>query len=457
VNTYQRRAISLDLTLATLAVTALYRVRVEVDASYAPVNHPVIAFLVVFGIWLSTLWIKGAYDHRILGTGIEEFKVVTSASFNGFLLVCLLGLALNQHPPRIDLFFGWFGSVVLVAAGRKFLQIVLHAERRAGKALSNALIIGSPHYASSLTSKFTATPEFGIRAVGHIPLHSPDSLVSQDAWLQTIDQSILEGGVSILIIEASENASAEILSKLSWHVNQHEIELLVAPTFLHQFGPRLEYSAHSELPLVYIDEPELSTSERMVKRSIDLVLASIGILLFAPFMLVIAIGVFVSNPGPIFYNQDRVGLEGSLFRFIKFRTMVVGADKMRSDVLGTPDEEMADRYKSDPRIYPFGRILRRFSLDELPQLFSVISGKMSLVGPRPLLVEELPLLGDEDHRRHLTKPGLTGLWQINGRKETTWEERMQLDLLYVHNWTLGLDIGIIIKTIKVVLTGHGSY
>ena len=174
-------------------------------------------------------------------------------------------------------------------------------------------------------------------------------------------------------------------------------------------------------------------------------------------MLLIAIGVFISDPGPIFFIQDRVGRSGKLFRFVKFRSMVVGAENMRQNVLGTPDEEMVDRYKNDPRIYPFGRILRRYSLDELPQLFSIIRGKMSIVGPRPLLVEELPLLGDEDHRRHLAKPGLTGLWQINGRKETSWNERIQLDLRYVHDWSLGLDLGIIFKTIKVVLSGQGSY
>jgi lipopolysaccharide/colanic/teichoic acid biosynthesis glycosyltransferase len=137
--------------------------------------------------------------------------------------------------------------------------------------------------------------------------------------------------------------------------------------------------------------------------------------------------------------------------------MIVGAADLRDDVLGTPDEEMADRYKSDPRIYPFGKFLRRFSLDELPQLLSVIKGDMSLVGPRPLLPDELDLLGNDDHRRHLAKPGLTGLWQVSGRKETSWEERMQMDLHYVHNWSIGLDLGIVLRTIKVVATGHGSY
>jgi len=440
-----------------LTIAALYRLRMTLDPNFTPTGHPVFSALITLLIWSSAMWIEGSYNPRILGTGVEEFKVVTSASFKGFLLVCFTALALHQSPPRINLFAGWFSAVVLVALGRRFLQWRMHRDRRAGKYIRPALIIGSMEYAAALSSRLAAETHLGIRVLGHIPIHAAGSHLREDVWLETIDQSIRDGGVQVLIIEDSQGANADLLSKLSWHLNKHEVEMLVAPTFLNQFGPRLKFSAHVELPLVYIDEPELSLAESIAKRALDLVIAGIATVILLPFMLAIAIGVFISNPGPIFFIQDRVGLSGSLFKFVKFRTMIVGAQHMRQDVLGTPDEEMTNRYKNDPRIYPFGRILRRFSLDELPQLLSVISGKMSIVGPRPLLIEELELLGDEDHRRHLTKPGLTGLWQINGRKETTWDERIQLDLRYVHHWSVGLDIGIIVKTIKVVLTGHGSY
>ena len=457
MRTYQARAVALDSTLVIITAVGLERLRLALDDSFVPVRYPSIQILIIVAIWSSAMWIEGAYNKRILGSGIQEFKTVTSASFKGFLLVCFVALAANQHPPRINLFVGWFCSVVLVALGRKLLQVRMHAERRAGKLMRNVLILGSTEYAVAVTSLLATETHLGMRALGHIPLHTPESHLREEAWLETVDQSIRDAGVKVLIVEDSQGANANLLSKLSWHLNNHEIDMLVAPTFLNQFGPRLEFESHAALPLVYLDEPELTLGERIMKRTMDLVLASLAVLILLPFMLLISMGVFISSPGPILFIQDRVGLAGSLFRFIKFRTMVVGAENMRQDILGTPDEAMADRYKNDPRIYPFGRILRRLSLDELPQLFTVIRGKMSLVGPRPLLIEELDLLGDEDHRRHLTKPGLTGLWQINGRKETTWDERIQLDLRYVHNWSLGLDIGIIIKTIKVVLTGHGSY
>jgi lipopolysaccharide/colanic/teichoic acid biosynthesis glycosyltransferase len=171
----------------------------------------------------------------------------------------------------------------------------------------------------------------------------------------------------------------------------------------------------------------------------------------------ISVLVKLSSKGPILFIQPRVGAEGKPFPFYKFRSMRNGADLERLDTLGRPDEDMTERYRHDPRITPLGRILRRFSIDELPQLWNVLTGSMSLVGPRPMLFEELEQLEDFHHRRHLAKPGLTGLWQISGRKDTTWEERMLLDLYYINRWSLSLDLAIIAKTFRVVLSGKGSY
>jgi len=446
-----------DVVIITAVSFTFESTRLALEPDYANTSNSIARFGVMISIWFGAMFFGGAYNLRYLGTGVPEFKVVIHSSFQGFLLLCATALATHQQPSRIILFLSWFGSVALVTISRKLLQMRLLAERRVGKSLRNTLILGSMEYAATLTSKFRTNPQYGFQIVGCMPLHTPDSKVTDTNWLATIDQGILEKHIEVLIIQDPQGANAELMSAISWHFNQKEVEMLVVPTFLHQFGPRLELEPHPELPLVYLDEPDLTNLERILKRTMDVVLSSIAILLTLPAMLLIAVGVYVSNPGPIFFIQKRVGLHGVLFRFIKFRSMVVGAENMRQDILGTPDDEMIDRYRQDPRIYPFGRFIRRFSFDELPQLFSVLVGSMSLVGPRPLLIEELDLLGDEDHRRHLTKPGLTGLWQINGRKETTWDERIQLALEYVHNWSLGLDLGIILKTVKVVATGEGAY
>ncbi len=222
-------------------------------------------------------------------------------------------------------------------------------------------------------------------------------------------------------------------------------------------GPRVTMRMAADLPLLHLDEPHLTGPKRAIKRLLDLVVGSILFCVFLPFMIIAAIGIKLTSPGPMFYVQQRVGRGGDLIRISKFRTMYVGSDQIRDEVIGAPDESISERYRDDPRITRFGRFLRRWSIDEMPQVVNVLAGSMSLVGPRPVLVDEMPLLGDVDHRRHLTKPGLTGLWQVSGRKNVDWDERMRLDLEYVEYWSPALDLVIVAKTVKAVLLGRGAY
>jgi exopolysaccharide biosynthesis polyprenyl glycosylphosphotransferase len=433
------------------------KLRVSIDPNFAQSSHYPLQVAVMLACWLFAMSLEGGYNTRYLGTGIQEYKLVARGAFKGFLYMSLIALLIRETPSRLSLVVAWLGSVMAVTLGRKFLQMWLFEQRKHKKMLRNTLIIGSLKYASLTKARLSTNSNHGLNFVGHIPLLSESSVESSTSWLNSIDQSLRDANVEVIIIEDAGIPSADLLSKLSWHLNQREVDVLIAPGFIHQFGPRLELESHPQLGLLYLDEPALTLSDRAIKRTMDLTLGVLALLIFLPLIALIAVGVTISSPGPILFTQNRVGRSGTIFKFVKFRTMVVGAENMRQEVLGTPDDAMVNRYKNDPRIYPFGRLLRRLSLDELPQLVAVITGKMSLVGPRPLLIEELHLLGDDDHRRHITKPGLTGLWQINGRKETTWDERIQFDLLYVHNWSVGLDIAILVNTVKTILTGHGSY
>ena len=195
----------------------------------------------------------------------------------------------------------------------------------------------------------------------------------------------------------------------------------------------------------------------LARRSGDALIAGMLLFLLIPLFVLIAMAIKLTSRGPVFYSQMRVGRGGELFPFIKFRTMIPGADTLRADILGTPDEEMPERYRNDPRITAVGRVLRRWSVDELPQLLNVLRGEMSLVGPRPILPEELPLLDARHHERHHCRPGLTGLWQVSGRKETTWQERMDLDLAYVRQQSFATDVSIVRRTVRVVVRGEGAY
>jgi lipopolysaccharide/colanic/teichoic acid biosynthesis glycosyltransferase len=203
--------------------------------------------------------------------------------------------------------------------------------------------------------------------------------------------------------------------------------------------------------------PRINDSQRVLKRLFDLSLVIPSLILLTPFYIAISIAIMLNSQGSMLYSQKRIGQDGKLFNFPKFRTMKPGSDALRLEVLGRPDENMAERYRSDPRITKVGRYLRRFSLDELPQLWCVLIGTMSIVGPRPILPEEEVQLGDFHFRRQIAKPGLTGIWQVSGRKDTTWEERMVFDIKYVQEWSIALDMILILRTFKAVVRGTGSY
>ena len=209
--------------------------------------------------------------------------------------------------------------------------------------------------------------------------------------------------------------------------------------------------------LAVAPETSISTAFLTAKRVTDVVLSTLLFLVLLPIMLLIALAILLTSRGPILLVQDRVGLRGEPLRMLKFRTMINGAHELRDEVIGRPDDDILDRYRDDPRITPVGRVLRRWSLDELPQLLNVIGGSMSLVGPRPILPEELVLLSPIDHRRHAVRPGITGLWQVRGRKTVTWDDRMTLDHTYLDECSMRSDCAILLRTLGAVVHGVGAY
>lgn len=202
--------------------------------------------------------------------------------------------------------------------------------------------------------------------------------------------------------------------------------------------------------------PPALTAATPGKRVFDVVAGSLLLVVLLPVLALIALLISLTSRGPAVLVQERVGRYGETFRMVKFRTMVRGADEQRAEIIGEPDDGIIDRYRTDPRITPLGRVLRRWSLDELPQLVNVVAGSMSLVGPRPLLPEEMVLLTPTDHRRHFVKPGITGLWQVSGRKELGWSERMRLDQLYATSRTARMDLNILLRTFRAVANGEGA-
>ena len=464
ISTYQRLCWALDASSVVVAGAVAWALRfvgpVDMGSSDPRYGGLIVGFAVVWGMVLA--W-RGAYDRRVLGTGTEEFKRVVSGTLLVFSVVASVSFLFKADISRGFVLVAIPVGLMLLVLGRATSRRWLHGQRLAGHHLQRTLVVGEHDDAHDLITAFRTNPLAGF-AVVDMASPPPDRRRGADShldslgiWVDGIKARVESGRVEAVALTSSATISNEAVRRLAWALEGPGVDLLVAPSLGDIAGPRLSFRPAAGLPLIHLDEPQLTRPKRFAKRALDAVGSAAAIVLLSPLLVLIALAVKVSSHGPVFYTQERVGQAGEIFRFVKFRTMVDGAHEMRDEIIGAPDEHIAQRYRHDPRVTPVGRLLRRLSLDELPQLFAVFSGRMSIVGPRPVLPEEMHLLGRDDHRRHLTKPGLTGIWQISGRKETSWDERMQMDLQYIETWSPALDLVIVVKTVKAVLSGHGAY
>jgi exopolysaccharide biosynthesis polyprenyl glycosylphosphotransferase len=248
------------------------------------------------------------------------------------------------------------------------------------------------------------------------------------------------------------------LRTLAWELEKTGTDLCVAPALLDVAGPRTTVRPTAGLTLLHVDHPQLSGPRQVVKDLFDRCAAAFGLMALSPLMLTIAVAIRLSDDGPALFTQTRVGKGGEPFRIYKFRTMVVDAEARLVEIREKNESDgVLFKIRRDPRITAIGARLRRSSLDELPQLINVLRGEMSLVGPRPALPEEAAKYADHVRRRLVVKPGVTGMWQVNGRSELSWEETVRLDLRYVENWSFALDLQILWKTFSVIFRGAGAY
>ncbi len=458
------RAFLLDLGLLGTSISLYIAVMINAGLVADQIQTPLTGLAMIVA-WLALILLRGGYEGRFLGVGNEEFKRVVTAGMTLFATIAIASYVAKAAPPiRLVLPILLMGTL-LILTGRWLLRVWLGRQRVAGRFQQATLVVGDRLRSAALSESFAKDAVAGFQVVGTVappaaagpggPAHAHDELV--EAWLDDVMDWIDAHNVHAVAVAESAAAGPNLVRRLAWRLEGPRIDLLVSPVLSDVAGPRTSVRPAAGLPLLHLDEPSLTGPKRALKRLGDLVVAVPLVLLLTPVFLLIAIGIKFESLGRVLYISDRVGRSGETFRCLKFRTMHVGADALRSEVLGDPDGDQTDRYREDPRITRAGRLLRRWSLDELPQLGNVIAGSMSLVGPRPMLPEEIALLGDAENRRHLTKPGMTGLWQISGRKEVSWEDRMRLDLHYIETWSMALDAVILAKTAKAVLTGRGAY
>jgi exopolysaccharide biosynthesis polyprenyl glycosylphosphotransferase len=265
-------------------------------------------------------------------------------------------------------------------------------------------------------------------------------------------------GVDALVIADSHTVDGQALRRLAWQLEGTGVQLLVAPAVTQVAGPRIVIRPLAGLPLLQVDEPELSGGQRLAKQTFDRIASVLLLVLFAPLLLVLGLVVRAGSRGPMLFRQVRVGQNGQEFMMFKFRTMVADAPARLDDLVHLDESDgVLFKIRTDPRVTRSGHFLRRHSLDELPQLWNVLRGQMSVVGPRPPLPSEVQQYGSDAQRRLLVKPGMSGLWQVSGRSELSWEESIRLDLYYVENWSPALDAQIIWRTVGAVVRGRGAY
>lgn len=413
-------------------------------------------------LWLPALGLAGAYDSRFIGVGPDEFRRVLNTG------ICLTALiAIVAYATKTDLARGYIVIAlpcvtVFDLLGRYVLRKRLHRVRSQGQCMRKVVAVGHADVIAELAAVLRRDSYHGLDVVAACVL-GPDCPESVDGipvigGLGNVPAVVDRMGADTVAVLSCPEMSGARLRDLAWKLEKSGTDLCVAPALLDVAGPRTTIRPTAGLPLLHLDHPELGGAKRLIKSGFDRGAAALALALLLPMMAAIALAIRLSDRDPALFRQVRVGKDGKFFTVYKFRTMVIDAERLQAQLLTRSDGDgVMFKMRSDPRITPLGGWLRRHSLDELPQLLNVLKGDMSLVGPRPALPAEASAYADHVRRRLVVKPGITGLWQVNGRSDLSWDEAVRLDVNYVENWSLVLDLQILWKTWSAVACGHGAY
>ena len=407
---------------------------------------------VILSSWIFVLWFNGSRDTNILGFGADEYKRLINAALFSFTFIAFISYIFKLEISRGFVLSIYPSSLISLFIFRRILRKRLLKSRNKGRYVSRVLLLHSGE-ADPVEKRLLLAKHAGLNIV-----HKLKTQESQEFNHKQIVVAALTNNCDQIMVGQSAIISASELRNLGWALEETSIDLVVAPAVTEIAGPRLKVSNVEGLPLLHLDQPVFSGSAKAAKRLLDLFLSTIGLILISPFLIVIALIIKSHDRGSVLYSQKRVGQNNKEFNVYKFRTMYEGSHEKRDEVMAQTNKDLRlAKSPNDPRITKPGAFLRRWSIDEIPQIINVFKGEMSLVGPRPPLAVEVNMYEKSESRRLLVKPGLTGLWQVSGRSELDWEDSVRLDLYYVENWSLTLDILILIRTAAAVWRGEGAY
>lgn len=416
--------------------------------------------------WMAALALTQSYRPEHATIGNEAYLRVVRSSFFIFGALAMVALALRLQFARGYIAIAFPLGVLLLILGRFAIRVRLVHQRAAGRCMDTVLLVGAPQEVRYVADRIARTPEAGFIISGVLTdAERPGAFELRDGRIVpdagSVDNALATAvahDVSAIIIAGHGRVSDTYLRELGWSLERTGIGMVLANRMTDVAGPRIHRTPVEGLPLMSVEAPRYDGGRYLLKRIFDIVVSGLLLLVTAPLFAVIAVLIKLDDRGPVFFRQDRVGVNGETFAMTKFRSMIVGAEA-RLDELA-PDAGLAHplfKMRDDPRVTRVGRALRAYSLDELPQLLDVFEGHMSLVGPRPALTREVSVYRDHAHRRLNVKPGITGPWQVGGRSNLSWEDSLRKDLYYVENWTLVGDCLLLIKTVKAVLTRDGAF
>ena len=467
---YIRTLIVTDIVVVFAAMACAQMVRLG-----RPITalDPASIYFSVLSVFIAVIWLAllAAYrtrSPRVVGAGVEEYRRVMSATLATIGLVAVLLMIFRPEFARGYLAVAFPLGLAFLLIGRNVARYSLIRQRRRGRCVVSVLAVGDARAVRSLVQSLSRGWGYGYSVVGvcltgrssggtiDIPGVGTLPVLGDET---TVHDAILKSNAETVALTTTDHLGPEGVRELSWDLHKLGVDLVVTPGVVDVAGPRLTIRPVAGLPLIHVEKPQYSGTKKVQKLAFDYFVSLSALFITLPVMIVAAIAIKLTSKGPVFYRSERIGLEGEPFQMIKFRTMGDGADKQVAS-LSDVNESVGGvlfKIKQDPRITAVGRLLRKYSIDELPQFFNVLRRDMSVVGPRPPLRREVDTYNDQVRRRLLVLPGITGLWQVSGRSDLSWEDSVRLDLSYVENWSITNDLLIAAKTIRTVATGSGAY
>ncbi|GAB3611534.1 sugar transferase [Humibacter ginsengiterrae] len=470
---YAALLLTTDLAAIVIAVSASQLIRFGGNDSNLKIVSSEDDFSLTFGYtvvsailvaaWMLCLDIFATRDHKIVGTGTTEYKRVVDATIRLFGVFAIVAFLLQIDLARGYLFMALPAGLLLLLFTRWAWRRWLIRQRQRGRYTHRVVLLGHRTKMEAIAADIQRGRAWGLTVVGGV---TPEGTTSRELipgipvlgdFGHTID--VLDKcGADALVLTGADDIGPRQMRELGWQLQDRSIDLIVAPALTDVAGPRIHARPVAGLPLIHVEYPTFEGRKHVAKRVFDILVAGILLVALSPVFFICAWAIRRGSPGRAFFYQERVGIKGAPFAMIKFRSMVTEAEALLPSLLDQSEgNEVLFKMKIDPRVTRVGSFLRRYSLDELPQLINVIRGEMSLVGPRPPLAREVEQYDAWARRRLLVKPGITGLWQVNGRSDLSWDDSMRLDLYYVENWSLTNDLIIMFRTIRAVIMAKGAY